>query len=424
MDDRLSNGAVMGLDLNQEPRELLPTYQDLIDQLESTQSRIRERIRHLGEVIERARDLRQQARSSRELLYPSFQSFVENSHASLEIMRNVGNEGGESSRVDGVDVMERNNGIEKKYKRNSNQLVARALEMDPKIKKIVKEGGGNFYDCNICLEMAKDPILTNCGHLFCWACFFKLPHQDSTSKECPVCMGEVSDNSIVPIYGNGNDSGALKTESLFKVPSRPKAQRIEGGRQLRMTHGLSVPVSEALRRIRTSIGAIGGHFWEMPRHENSNYNVGSQNAQIPQTTDGLHHLPHHPGLTVSSENSSLSDISTALTDAEGIVDEIETYIGERLWHTQNLLSDMQTRTSLSSNDPDPVTVNDAVLQTENRSLNSAITPASWTTFETLNDGASIFDIPPLQPSSSSRRRSRRLLDADRGSSHQSRRRLN
>lgn len=377
MDDGLSHGVVMGLDLNQEPIELLPSYQGLIDQLESTQSRIHERIRHLGEVIERSRDVRQPGRSYHNLMYPSVQSSVGNSHVSLEIIRNVGTEGGESSRVDDVDVTERNNGTEKKYKGNSNQLVARALAMDPEVKKVDKEGG-NFYDCNVCLELAEDPILTCCGHLFCWACFYKLPHQDSASKECPVCLGEVSDNAIVPIYGNGNNCDSLKTESIFKIPPRPKAQRIESNRQLRVTHGLPVPVSEAIRRIRTSIGAIGGHIWEIPRPEISNYNASSQNSQIPQTTDGLHHLPDHQGLRMSSENSSLSDISTALTEAEGIVDEIETYIGPP-WRTRDVV--------------------DAAVQLE-----------------------SLTNTMQQQSSSSSRRRSQRLLDADRSSPRQSRRR--
>ena len=28
------------------------------------------------------------------------------------------------------------------------------------------------YDCNICLEIANEPIITTCGHLFCWPCFY------------------------------------------------------------------------------------------------------------------------------------------------------------------------------------------------------------------------------------------------------------
>ncbi|GAA0157385.1 ubiquitin-protein ligase [Lithospermum erythrorhizon] len=421
MDNSSSDGVVTGLDLNEEPRELLPSYQVLIDQLGSTQSRIDERIRQLGEVIERARNFRQQVRSSHDLIYPSAQSFVINSHEFLEMTRNVGNESGESSRVDDVDVMETNNGIGRKYKRNSIQLVARALAIYPETRRVDKERV-NFYDCNVCLQMAENPILTCCGHLFCWACFYTLPPQDSSSKECPVCMGEVSDHSIIPIYGNGNHSDALKTESTFEVPPRPKAQRIESGRQMRTTHGLSVPVSEALHRLRTIIGTTGDHLSEIPTLEHSNYNVAAQSGQT-----------HHQGLRVSSVNSSsLPNISADLADAEGIVDEIGTYIGARPWRTRTSVSDRQTHIILSSNYHDPPTVNDAVVQADNQSLNSTDTAPSWRTSDIVdaavqlgnltNGTSSIANRLSQQSSSSTRRRSRRLLDADRSSSHQSSRR--
>jgi E3 ubiquitin-protein ligase RNF5 len=29
------------------------------------------------------------------------------------------------------------------------------------------------FECNICLELAQDPIVTQCGHLYCWPCIYK-----------------------------------------------------------------------------------------------------------------------------------------------------------------------------------------------------------------------------------------------------------
>ena len=30
-----------------------------------------------------------------------------------------------------------------------------------------------YFECNICLELAQDPVVTQCGHLYCWPCIYK-----------------------------------------------------------------------------------------------------------------------------------------------------------------------------------------------------------------------------------------------------------
>ncbi|KAL0397514.1 UNVERIFIED_CONTAM: hypothetical protein Scaly_0199800 [Sesamum calycinum] len=52
----------------------------------------------------------------------------------------------------------------------------------------------------------------------------EVPDVDSTSKECPVCKGEVSNGTIIPIYGNGGGEPVYETESGLKIPPRPKAR--------------------------------------------------------------------------------------------------------------------------------------------------------------------------------------------------------
>jgi hypothetical protein len=33
--------------------------------------------------------------------------------------------------------------------------------------------GSGCFDCNICLEGCREPVLTLCGHLYCWPCLFR-----------------------------------------------------------------------------------------------------------------------------------------------------------------------------------------------------------------------------------------------------------
>lgn len=37
-----------------------------------------------------------------------------------------------------------------------------------------EESKSNLYECNICLETASEPVITACGHLFCWPCIYSV----------------------------------------------------------------------------------------------------------------------------------------------------------------------------------------------------------------------------------------------------------
>ncbi|XP_010556835.1 PREDICTED: E3 ubiquitin-protein ligase RMA1-like isoform X2 [Tarenaya hassleriana] len=98
----------------------------------------------------------------------------------------------------------------------------------------VSEEDGNF-DCNICLDSVREPVVTLCGHLFCWPCIHKWLHLHtiSTSDEhqrhnhCPVCKSEVSYGTLVPLYGRGRS--ITEDERRISMPRRPigPAYRIE-----------------------------------------------------------------------------------------------------------------------------------------------------------------------------------------------------
>ncbi|KAF9607718.1 hypothetical protein IFM89_038602 [Coptis chinensis] len=69
-----------------------------------------------------------------------------------------------------------------------------------------KEQGNGManFDCNVCLDVAKEPVVSSCGHLFCWPCLYQWLHIHCDHRECPVCKGEVTEADITLIYGRGN----------------------------------------------------------------------------------------------------------------------------------------------------------------------------------------------------------------------------
>ncbi|GAV67631.1 zf-C3HC4_2 domain-containing protein [Cephalotus follicularis] len=80
------------------------------------------------------------------------------------------------------------------------------------------------FDCNICLDPANEPVVTLCGHLYCWPCIYKWLLVQSASlasdepPQCPVCKADISHTTMVPLYGRGQ----APTEGEFegKVPYR------------------------------------------------------------------------------------------------------------------------------------------------------------------------------------------------------------
>ncbi|KAF7095981.1 hypothetical protein CFC21_098011 [Triticum aestivum] len=96
------------------------------------------------------------------------------------------------------------------------------------VKKDGNCGCNSSFECNICLEAAKEPVVTPCGHLFCWPCLYQWLHGHSAHSECPVCKGEVLEVNVTPIYGRG---GGERDASSNDVPPRPRANRSESLRQ-------------------------------------------------------------------------------------------------------------------------------------------------------------------------------------------------
>ncbi|XP_052178227.1 E3 ubiquitin-protein ligase RMA1H1-like [Diospyros lotus] len=92
------------------------------------------------------------------------------------------------------------------------------------------EDGNDDFDCNICLDSAHDPVVTFCGHLYCWPCIYKWLHVQKSSLEpdedpkCPVCKANVSQSLLVPLYGRGTSkSEAQRPQMDVAAPRRPPA---------------------------------------------------------------------------------------------------------------------------------------------------------------------------------------------------------
>lgn len=346
-----SRGDIMDLDLNLEPldppHDSMLGLGSLLTEIETAHGQIEERIRQLEAVNFRARQ-RQRWRQGR---IPQTTT-ISTGPLLIHSIEGTAHDG--ECSVAGVErVAEGSEGC----KRNGAYLVAKALNLG-------KDGNtGSFYDCHICLGTARDPILTCCGHLFCWPCFYRLPSIHPNVKECPACNGEVKETHITPIYGHGNDTHKVPTgDSGAKVPPRPHARRIESIRQQRVAHGITAfPFEETLRIISSRITRQQSRTASVRSNALSSQNSTSRTSPSSEadSSEGLHSVQVSRLLSQGSGSlpSLSSALNTALSSAERLVEDLEEYIHSHLTRSH----ERETLTTIA-----------AVLQLESQALSSGV----------------------------------------------------
>lgn len=88
------------------------------------------------------------------------------------------------------------------------------------------EGGSqdSTFECNICLDTAKDAVISLCGHLFCWPCLHQWLETRPNRQVCPVCKAGISRDKVIPLYGRGSTG---QQDPRERTPPRPQGQRPE-----------------------------------------------------------------------------------------------------------------------------------------------------------------------------------------------------
>ncbi|XP_043578913.1 E3 ubiquitin-protein ligase RNF185-like [Bombus pyrosoma] len=87
-----------------------------------------------------------------------------------------------------------------------------------------KEKDNRTFECNICLDTAKNAVISMCGHLFCWPCLHQWLETRPTRQMCPVCKSAISKDKVIPLYGRGDTK---QEDPRNNVPPRPAGQRTE-----------------------------------------------------------------------------------------------------------------------------------------------------------------------------------------------------
>ena len=78
----------------------------------------------------------------------------------------------------------------------------------------------SYNECPICLNNAHLPVVTNCGHVFCWDCIKNWVNIKG-KMECPSCKSGINLDKVIKLYSGNNE--VIKGEK----DDRPKQKRAQ-----------------------------------------------------------------------------------------------------------------------------------------------------------------------------------------------------
>ncbi|CAF0961283.1 unnamed protein product [Rotaria sordida] len=135
------------------------------------------------------------------------------------------------------------------------------------------------FECNICLETARDAVLSLCGHLFCWPCIHQWLETRAHNPTCPVCKSSISRDKLVPIYGRNSP----QTDPRNTTPPRPAGTRQEPrrGRNFGFGDGVNFQMS-------FGVGAFPFGLFQTTFTTNNN-NDHQYGPPPPDTPERYHH---------------------------------------------------------------------------------------------------------------------------------------
>ncbi|KXS22465.1 hypothetical protein M427DRAFT_173282 [Gonapodya prolifera JEL478] len=107
-----------------------------------------------------------------------------------------------------------------------------------------EDDGKEDFECNICFEPPTDPVVTVCGHLYCWPCLSSWLDRSAVEGKaaCPVCKAGFTKDNVIPLFGRSSSRTDPRSRPTPPRPApqrpdppppppRPAAQRQPGGVQ-------------------------------------------------------------------------------------------------------------------------------------------------------------------------------------------------
>ena len=124
-----------------------------------------------------------------------------------EATQKSGDSGGAKPKIREQDTPTTSSNAYSSDSTNSDRLEASTSGVNTEPKSNDEESSANAaFECNICLDVARDAVISMCGHLFCWPCLHTWLETRPNRQICPVCKAGIGKDKVVPLYGRGKCS--------------------------------------------------------------------------------------------------------------------------------------------------------------------------------------------------------------------------
>ena len=142
-----------------------------------------------------------------------------------------------------------------------------------------KKDTGTNFECTICLDTAKEPVLTKCGHMFCWPCIYNWLDSKQGRAKCPNCKNIITKDDLIPVYANGENKD--NTNRFKNIPKRPKAERNPNSDREDYQGGFS-NFSFNFGSFFPFMGMNFNNQYETQNNNNNNYNNNQRQSEFLQ----------------------------------------------------------------------------------------------------------------------------------------------
>mmetsp|Transcript_12957 Transcript_12957/g.28224 ORF Transcript_12957/g.28224 Transcript_12957/m.28224 type:complete len:256 (+) Transcript_12957:86-853(+) len=114
-----------------------------------------------------------------------------------------------------------------------------------------RSGGGwglEVFECRLCGRVPSDPVVTGCGHLFCWPCLVVSVHGTAPlgahrTQVCEGCLKCFQGSEVVPIYLRAGSAPEKAANTSVYGPNARTSHRT----LLHFAPALSIPPRPAAR---------------------------------------------------------------------------------------------------------------------------------------------------------------------------------